>query len=318
MPGQTWVTGSLGGTGIGAVPYLTDQVRKVAQPLFRLRQFADVKENIGKGRGDTWLFDKTANVATQGGTLIETNTIPETQFTVTQGTGTVTEYGNSVPMTLKAQTLEKIQLDSLTEAALRDDLVKVLESAAGAQFATTDYVAVCSSTASVVFTTNGTATATATSDLTAANVRSIVDYMKKRNIPKYDGRNYICVASVSALSGLHADTGAGGWVDLNKYSDTFAKNPIMGEVGEFYMTRFVDETGYLSNTIGSGSTRGQAVFFGSDAVYEAVSVPEEIRVKQSADYGRDLGLAWYALLGFKIVWNLAADAEQHIVFVTSA
>jgi N4-gp56 family major capsid protein len=142
--------------------------------------------------------------------------------------------------------------------------------------------------------------------------------MKKRLIPKFDGRNYVCVASVSYLSGLHADTGTGGWVDISKYTDTYAGNIFRGEVGEFYMTRFVEETGFLSNTIGSGSTRGQAVFFGSDNVYEAVSIPEEIRVKNSMDYGRDMGLAWYALLGWKIVWDYAVDNEQHIVFVTSA
>ena len=84
------------------------------------------------------------------------------------------------------------------------------------------------------------------------------------------------------------------------------------------MTRFVEETGYLSNTIGNSSSRGQAVFIGSDNVYEAVSIPEEIRMKVTTDYGRDLGLAWYALLGFKLVWNYSTDSEQHIVFVTSA
>jgi hypothetical protein len=31
-----------------------------------------------------------------------------------------------------------------------------------------------------------------------------------------------------------------------------------------------------------------------------------------------MGLAWYALLGFKLVWNLATDGEQHVVYVTSA
>lgn len=45
------------------------------------------KEAIGKGRGETWNFDKTGNVSTQGGTLVETNTIPETQFVTNQGTG---------------------------------------------------------------------------------------------------------------------------------------------------------------------------------------------------------------------------------------
>lgn len=316
MPQQVYSVSTLGGNH--AVPYLTDRLRSISQPQFRLRQFCDVKEAIGKKRGDTWLFDKSGNVATQGGTLVETQTIPETQFITNQGTGTITEYGNSVPWTGKLDALGQFQLEPVIEAKLRDDMVKVMESAAAAQFVQTQFVAVSVATNSVAITTNGTATATATADGSAANTRSIVDFMRKKLIPRYDGRNYICVASVSYLSGLHSDTGTGGWVDISKYTDTYAGNIFRGEVGEFYMTRFVEETGYLSNTIGSGSTRGQAVFFGSDNVYEAVSVPEEIRVKNSMDYGRDMGLAWYALLGWKIVWDYAVDNEQHIVFVTSA
>lgn len=316
MPQQVYSVSTLGGNH--AVPYLTDRLRSISQPMFRLRQFCDVKEAIGKKRGDTWLFDKSGNVATQGGTLIETQTIPETQFITNQGTGTITEYGNSVPWTGKLDALGQFQLEPVIEQKLRDDMVKVMESAAATEFTRTQFVAVSVATNSVAITTNGTATATATADGSAANTRSIVDFMKKRLIPKFDGRNYVCVASVSYLSGLHADTGTGGWVDISKYTDTYAGNIFRGEVGEFYMTRFVEETGFLSNTIGSGSTRGQAVFFGSDNVYEAVSIPEEIRVKNSMDYGRDMGLAWYALLGWKIVWDYAVDNEQHIVFVTSA
>lgn len=316
MPGQIWSTGTLGGNW--AAPYLTERIRHVAQPMFKLRQFVDVKEAVGKKRGDTWLFDKAGNVATQGGTLVETTTIPETNYVTNQGTGVITEYGNAVPYTQKLDALGQFDIDAVTEQKLRDDQVKVLESAAGTQFTLTDYYAVCSSGSSVIFTTNGTATATATADLTAANTRAIVDYMLKKNIPLYDGMNYVCVASVSALSGMHADTGTGGWQDISKYTGEFAKNIFNGEVGNFYRTRFIMETGFLNNAIGSGATHGQAVFTGADNVYEAVSIPEEIRVNVPKDFGRDLAMAWYALLGFKIVWSYATDTEQHIVFVTSA
>ena len=214
--------------------------------------------------------------------------------------------------------LGKFDVDNVTEIKLRDDMVKVLESAAGTQFTNTDFYAVMSATNTVVITTNGTATAVATADLTAANTRSVVDFMKKKLIPKYDGRNYIAVCSVAALSGMHADSGTGGWIDISKYTVTFAPNIFAGEVGTFYNVRFVEETGFLSNTIGNGSTHGQAVFFGADSVYEAVSIPEEIRVKIPQDFGRDLGLAWYALLGFKLVWSFSTDSEQHVVFVASA
>ena len=91
MAGQVYVTSTLGGNW--SQPYLSDRLRHIAQPMFRFRQFTDVKEAIGKNRGDTWYFDKAGNVATQGGTLVETSTIPETQFVTNQGTGSITEYG---------------------------------------------------------------------------------------------------------------------------------------------------------------------------------------------------------------------------------
>lgn len=316
MAQQVYSVSTLGGNW--SQPYLTQRLRSIAQPVFRFRQFVDVKEAIGKQNGDTWLFDKTGNVQTQGGTLVETNTIPETQFVTGQGTGTITEYGNAVPFTAKLQTLGQFQIEPVTEQKLRDDMVKVLESACGSQYVATDYVAVCTATNGVAFTTNGTATATATSDLTAFNVRKIVDYMRKKLIPFYDGQSYVAICSIQSMSGMFNDTATAGWNDLSKYTAEYASGAHMGELGSFYKTRFVEETGYLSNAIGASSLYGASVFFGNDNVYEAVAVPEEIRTKVPHDYGRDMGLAWYALLGFKIVWNLANDSEQHILYVTSA
>ena len=212
MPGQQYSTSSLG--GYLSQPYLTQRLRAVAQPQFRFRQFVDVKEAIGKNRGDTWLFDRRGNVSTQGTVLAETNTIPQTNFVVGQGTGQIVEYANSVPYTAKLEALGQIMIEPAVEQSLRDDMVKTLESACGNEFVKTDFIAVCSSTASVVFTTNSVASATATADLTGYNVRQIVDFMKKKLIPKFDGSSYICIASTAALSGLFSDTATGGWEQL--------------------------------------------------------------------------------------------------------
>lgn len=258
-------------------------------------------------------------MSTQGTTLSETNTIPQTNFVVGQGTGIVVEYANSVPYTGKLEALGQIMIEPAVEQSLRDDMVKALESAAGAQYINTEFIAVMSQTNSTVITTNGTATATASADLTAFNVQQIVNFMKKKLIPKYDGQSYICIGSTSAIAGMFQDTVTGGWVDVSKYQVEFAKNIFNGEVGKYYNVRFVEETGYFSNTIGNGATHGQAVFFGADSVYEAVTIPEEIRVKVSIDFGRDQALAWYFLGGWKTVWSFTGTpAEQHIVYVTSA
>ena len=95
MSGQVYSVSSLG--GYGAVPQLTAEVRDQAQPLIRFRQFDDLIDGYGGSRkGDTFNWDIIANVATAGGTLVETSTIPRTNFTINQGTGSITEYGNAI------------------------------------------------------------------------------------------------------------------------------------------------------------------------------------------------------------------------------
>ena len=68
-------------------------------------QFCNVKEAFGKSRGATALFDKVSNITTAGGTLTETSTIPRRDFTITQGSVVITEYGNAIDYTYKLETL---------------------------------------------------------------------------------------------------------------------------------------------------------------------------------------------------------------------
>jgi len=90
MAMQLWVTDSLG--GYTNLPALSAKLRRAAQPLTRFRQFCDIKEAYGKARDENFNFDKVGNVATAGGTLVETATIPKTNIIIYQGTGTLTEY----------------------------------------------------------------------------------------------------------------------------------------------------------------------------------------------------------------------------------
>lgn len=96
MPGQVWVTSTLG--GYMSAKNLSRKLRYALQPLVKWRQFCDAKDasQQGKKKGDTYHWDIYSDVATQGGTLTETNTMPETQFTITQGTLTITEAGELI------------------------------------------------------------------------------------------------------------------------------------------------------------------------------------------------------------------------------
>ncbi len=94
MAGQIWATNSLGGYFYSL--NLSDELRQALQPMARFRQFCELGDAVGKSKGQTWTWDVVQDVATAGGTLVETNTMPETNFTIIQGTLTINEYGNSV------------------------------------------------------------------------------------------------------------------------------------------------------------------------------------------------------------------------------
>jgi len=323
MPTQLFGTNSLGG-------YFTNnelslQLRIKAQPLKRFRQFVQIKGAKGARRGNKVYFDKLQPVAAAASTsgLAETATIPETNFTINQGTLTIQEYANAIAFTNQLVALSELDIDNSVVQTLMNDMAITLDSVAAAQFKASDLTYVCSASNSVNLGTNGTFTSTASSNLNGTNWRYICDDMRKKNIPFYDGQSYVVICSVNALSGFFNDVQTGGFVDVTKYSETLSEYLYRGEAGRYYMGRFVEETNALSNLKGTSLTAGEACAVGFDAVMEGVAIPEELREKVPTDYGRSQGIAWYALLGFQKIWNQSnagagnGDSSERIAHIGS-
>lgn len=217
MAGQLWTTNSLG--GFLGNRKLSRTIRHAAQPLQKFRQFCQIKEALGKNKNDLIFFDKVSNVATAGGTLVETNTMPETQVTIRTGTLQVTEYGNSIPFTGKLEDLAEFDVDNVITVALRNDQAKVLDSQVASKFVLTQLKYTCL-TASTVGSFETAASNTATGTTTAScnfdlyHLKQCADKLATLNTPKYDGENYICIASVNALRGVKDHT---DWEDAAKY-----------------------------------------------------------------------------------------------------
>ena len=305
MSQQLWSPSSLGGY-LGN-DQLSKQIRHAAQTMQKFRQFVDPEPAAGKSKGENVLFDKISNISSQGGTLTETSTIPKRNYTIQQGTLTVAEWGNAVAHTLKAATLAEVSVPDIVQTVLKNDMAKVLDSAAAVQFQTSDYKATITNTATTTFASAGTAPAAAGANMSDKNVRDIVDQMKKLNIPQSNGI-YNAVCSTNAIRGLY---------DFfeSKAQNTTMDPLMIGEVGKYYGCRFVEETNILSNAL--STYYGEAVFFGSDAVREGIVLPEEIRIDIPKDFGRDMATAWYALLGFVKTWDFSTDGETRIIHVTS-
>jgi len=113
--------------------------------------------------------------------------MPESQFTITQATLTINEYGNSIPYSGKLEALSKFEARKPVMQSLRNDAVKTFDRAAALQCKATPLHVVPAtagtSTTVLTITSNGTATATNNIAFQKEHAKLVVDYMKEKNIP---------------------------------------------------------------------------------------------------------------------------------------
>jgi len=320
MAGQLWSVNTLGGYFYSL--NLSDNLRDPLTSQCKFRQFADVKDasQQGKGKGESFTWDIVGDVTVRGASsLTETNTMPETSFTITQGTLTITEAGNAVPYSGKLEALSKFSTQQVVMKPLKRDRDKTLDALCHAQFNATPLRVVGTSTAAVALTTNGTATATNSVAFNNSHHKAIIDVMKERNIPAYSGDDYMALAWPTTLR-----TFKNNLETLHQYTPEGLQMIFKGEIGRYENCRYVEQTNIPkggaanSTTFNSYTNTADAwdnalsdwiFFFGEDTVAEAIAVPEEIRAKIPTDYGRSRGVAWYYLGGFGLVNTAAANAR---------
>ncbi len=315
MAGQVWGTDSLGGYMYSK--QLSNTLRMAVQPMVKFRQFCDIMDisQQGKHKGNTFTWDVFSDVATAGGVLTETNTMPETNFTITQGTLTITEAGNSVPYSGKLDNLSKFPVEMLIHKVLKNDAVKSLDRLAWAQFNSTPLRVIPTggtATGAISLYTNGTVTGTNSIAYGNAHAKAIVDAMKERNIPAYLGDDYYALAWPATLR-----TFKNNLETIHQYSDTGFKLIMNGEIGRYENCRYVEQTNIvkgistdgINGTSWANGLSDWIFFMGNDTVAEAIAVPEEMRGKIPSDYGRSKGVAWYYLGGFGIAQTLASNAR---------
>jgi N4-gp56 family major capsid protein len=322
MAGQLWAVNSLGGYMYSLE--LSDILRTAVQPLCKFRQFSDAKDFTDKGlhKGQIFTWNVYNDVSSQGTTLTETSTMPGSNFTIAQGTGTVTEMGQQVPYTSLLDNLSKHPVQEIINKVLKNDAKKALDAQPWYQFDQTP-LRVVSSTASdttgaIALTTNGTATLVNTAAFHKNHVKSIVDLMKERNIPPYAGDEYFGIAWPTTWRPMKNDLEG-----VYQYRDEGFQMIYNGEIGKYEGVRFIEQTNiphgryngtgnYASTTSFTAWGQGLsdwAYFFGEDTVAEAIVVPEEMRGAIPSDFGRAKGIAWYYLGGFALVQTQAKQAR---------
>lgn len=322
MTGQLWAVPAEGGYLYS--DELSDILRGQVQAGCKFRQLCDAEDGSEKGlnRGDKFNWNSFSDLGTQGGRLDESNPIPETGFTVDAHQLTIVEFGNSVPYTGKLDATAKQDVVTIIDKTLKNDARKCFDIEAFLQFKNTPLrVAPTSgtSTTSITLTTNGATATTNNVAMGTGHVKAISDMMKERNIPAFQGDDYMAISHPTTFRPIQDQLET-----IRMYTESGITKIMSGEKGRYENVRFIEQNqipkgGANDSTTFDPWTRtadawnnaksSWCFFFGSDTVMEASVILEEIRAKIPGDYGRSRGIAWYAMTGFGLVYDEVINAR---------
>jgi N4-gp56 family major capsid protein len=308
-----------------------------AMPVLRFEQFAVKKTELGVMPGLTINFMRYTNLGVNestGATLTEGVRLEPVALSASQIQITVGEHGQAIAVT---ELLLNAAFDDVMASASRL-LGRHMAQSMDIQARNTLYqnaVPFAGGAAvppSVVFgrLTNGatrgsiapyeySAAGNATNPgyFSPATVKDAVEILAGLNIPRL-GDTYVCFVHPSQSRALR------DWpefIEVTKYAAP--GNFMLGEIGRLYDVVFIETTqvkqGGGPADIDSGSAGTQApaassysaLMIGDNAFGHAIALPVELRDGGVIDFGREHGLAWYAIWGFGMI-----TAESRVVINT--
>lgn len=281
-----------------------------AQPNMRFLQFATIKTELGVEPGRTIQMLTYDNLK-RGGKLSEGVRMNSQALSSSMKQLTVGERGNAVKV---SELLLKTSFDDIMATAttlLARDMAIVLDcELRDTALTSTNVIYARKSDGSKV---TQRADLTADSYFSVALIKDAVEVLATNNAPKFDGNYYICFVHPHQSRTLRDDN---AWLEASKYG---APDQLFtGEIGRIDDVRFIETTlvpnanapaedpahdGTLlldpDSTPDSGDEFSvyKSVIFGENYFGLAVGLPVELRDNGIQDYGREHGLAWYAIWG---------------------
>jgi len=298
-----------------------------AMPVLRFEQFAVKKTELGVMPGLTINFMRYTNLAvdeTNGATLTEGVRMEPVALSASQIQITVGEQGKALAVT---ELLLNAAFDDVMASSSRL-LGRQMAQSMDIQARNTLYsnaVPFGGGSAvppSVVFgrLTNGATrgslapyeysaagTYNAPGYLSPATIKDAVEILAGQNIPRL-GDTYVCFVHPSQSRALR------DWpefIEVTKYAAP--GNFMLGEIGRLYDVVFIETTqvvqgggpaDLVSGTTGTQAptaTSYSAIMIGDNAFGHAIALPVELRDGGVIDFGREHGLAWYAIWGFGMI-----------------
>jgi len=339
-------TASVSATGYDSSAALSPAIQQIwskeilfqAMPVLRFEQFAVKKTELGVQPGLTINFMRYNNldVDQTGSELSEGVRMEPVSLTASQIQITVKEHGKAVAVTelLLNAAFDDVMasasrllgrhmaqsMDTQARNTLYQNAVPFGGGSAVAPSVVFGRTAASARGALSPYDAGTVGTAASPGYLSPATVKDAVEVLAGENIPRL-GDTYVCFVHPSQSRALR------DWpefIEVTKYAAP--GNFMLGEIGRIYDVVFIETTqvakGLDTSAIAAGlpdsgvgddvnSESYAAIMIGDNAFGHAISLPVELRDGGVIDFGREHGLAWYAIWGFGMI-----TAESRVILNT--
>lgn len=309
-PGNMSSAREAGGTLNGVI--LNGAIRDVysleilyqAQPLLVHAQFADVRTELGRQRGDTIKFVRYDELF--GDSLLsEVEPMSTTHLSSHLVSIEVNEHGHAVK---ESEYLIRTSWDDVIARAtllLGRHYGRTVDSMVRDEFR-----AVGSQQSVIVGGGANRSALVATDTLSVEAIKDGREILATQKAPMLGGA-YVCIVHPHQGRGLRDDT---EWIDAHKYASP--EEIFMGEIGMMEGVRFIETTAtsivqavtgivYVDQqptsevepVVNAAIDVYQAVMMGGNCVGWAVGLPVQMRDNGTEDFMRQRSLAWYSIMG---------------------
>lgn len=296
-----------------------------AMPVLRFEQFAVKKTELGVQPGLTINFMRYNNLAVDstGSELVEGVRMEPVALSASQIQITVKEHGKAVAVTelllnasfddvmaSSSRLLGRHMAQSMDIQARNTLYANGVPFGGGAAvgpnvvFGRTPYAV---RTSISPYDSGSVGTAASPGYLSPAAIKDAVAVLANQNIPRL-GDTYVCFVHPAQARSLR------DWpefIEVSKYAAP--GNFMLGEIGRIYDVVFIETTQVAqgltipADLVPGGSAQAptansySAIMIGDNAFGHAISLPVELRDGGVIDFGREHGLAWYAIWGFGVI-----------------